>query len=261
MIILAVFNAARNAISFFILLIVCLGYGVVRPNLGSTMTRCKLLAVAHFLCGVLYAAGTMLTRPETAGLLVLVFVLPLSITMTIFYFWILNGLTDTVQALQTHKQDVKLKMYQRLWAILIISVLLLTGFFVLNSADYSHRFETQWQATHWQSRWFLLDGWLNLEYFVVFCAIAFLWRPTNKNERYGLQQLASDERDVVDIYDAEDEEEGGGGARVIPIQEGIRMRDIQQKPPEYDTPEGAFELGDDDDDESEHEGSAGGKTL
>lgn len=45
-------NAARNSISFFMLLIVCMGYGVVRPSLGATMLRVRILALVHFIFGV-----------------------------------------------------------------------------------------------------------------------------------------------------------------------------------------------------------------
>ncbi|RKP08531.1 transmembrane receptor, partial [Thamnocephalis sphaerospora] len=199
----SVMNAGRNTLSFFLLLIVSLGYGVVRPTLGSAMLHCKILAAVHFACGALYAAGTMLTTPETAGLLVLLFVLPLSITMTTFYFWIsfshiLNGLTNTMRLLETRKQHVKLTMYKRLWRILVFSVLLLGFFFIVNTASVAHQNDPEWVARRWRYRWFLLDGWLNVEYFIVFSLIAFFWRPTSENQRYGLQELPSNEQDADD---------------------------------------------------------------
>ena len=35
------------------LLIVCMGYGIVRPSLGSLMLRARLLAIVHFVFGVM----------------------------------------------------------------------------------------------------------------------------------------------------------------------------------------------------------------
>jgi hypothetical protein len=49
----AILNAARNSISLFMLLIVCLGYGIVRPDLGSVMLRARLLAIVHFVFGMM----------------------------------------------------------------------------------------------------------------------------------------------------------------------------------------------------------------
>lgn len=47
-----------------------------------------------------------------------------------------------------------------------------------------------------------MDGWLNILYFFVFVSILWLWRPTRNNERYGLQQLQSDEyEDAVDLQE------------------------------------------------------------
>ena len=51
LIVVAILDAGRNALSFFLLLIVALGLSVVRESLGSTMTKCQLLAVAHFIFG------------------------------------------------------------------------------------------------------------------------------------------------------------------------------------------------------------------
>ena len=50
MIIVAILNAGRNSFSFFLLLIVCMGYGVVKPSLGKTMWYVRALW-SHICCG------------------------------------------------------------------------------------------------------------------------------------------------------------------------------------------------------------------
>lgn len=47
----AILDAGRNALSFFMLLVVSLGLSVVRENLGKMMIRCQVLAGAHFVFG------------------------------------------------------------------------------------------------------------------------------------------------------------------------------------------------------------------
>ena len=49
--IVAILDAGRNALSFFMLLVVSLGLSVVKESLGPTMLRCQLLAAAHFVFG------------------------------------------------------------------------------------------------------------------------------------------------------------------------------------------------------------------
>ena len=49
--IVAILDAGRNALSFFMLLVVSLGLSVVRESLGRTTLRCQILAAAHFIFG------------------------------------------------------------------------------------------------------------------------------------------------------------------------------------------------------------------
>lgn len=65
--IVGILNAGRNSFSFFLLLIVCMGYGVVKHTLGKTMIRVRWLAAAHFLFGLVYSLTFLSITPETAG--------------------------------------------------------------------------------------------------------------------------------------------------------------------------------------------------
>lgn len=47
----AILEAGRNALSFFMLLVVSLGLSVVRESLGRTMLKCQILAGLHFVFG------------------------------------------------------------------------------------------------------------------------------------------------------------------------------------------------------------------
>lgn len=49
--VIAVLNAARNSLSFFLLLIVSMGLSVVTQSLGSVMTRIRILTAFHFVFG------------------------------------------------------------------------------------------------------------------------------------------------------------------------------------------------------------------
>jgi hypothetical protein len=197
---LSVLNAFRNAFTFFLLLIVCLGYGVVKPTLGSLMWKCRALAAAHFLFAVLYTVSSFLISPENAGPVVLLVVMPLALTMTTFYVWILSSLTNTIKYLDSHKQHVKANMYKNLWRILLGSIVVIFVFFFLNSLIFARESTLEFVTNHWQSRWFLLDGWLNVVYFVDFCLIAFIWRPTANNRRFAMStQLAQDESEAQEF--------------------------------------------------------------
>lgn len=67
MVVVAVLNSGRNSFSFFLLLIVCMGYGVVKPTLGRTMIWVRWLAGAHFIFGLIYSIASLTITPEHAG--------------------------------------------------------------------------------------------------------------------------------------------------------------------------------------------------
>jgi len=186
MIVVAVLNAFRNSFSFFLLLIVCMGYGVVKPSLGKTMTIVRWLAVAHFVFGVIYAVASLTIRPDDAGPLVLLVILPLSATLTAFYIWTLNSLNFTMKDLMERKQHVKAGMYKKLWWCILTSIMVIFGFFFVNSFTFASASTTDFAPLHWQTRWFVLDGWLNLVYLADVCFVAYMWRPTANNRRFAM---------------------------------------------------------------------------
>ena len=110
MVLVAILNAGRNSLSFFLLLIVCMGYGVVKPSLGKTMIYVRFLAIAHFIFGVIYAVASLSVTPDSAGPLVLLVILPLAGTLTAFYVWTLNSLNMTMKDLIDRKQNTKAMM-------------------------------------------------------------------------------------------------------------------------------------------------------
>ncbi|KAK8066103.1 hypothetical protein PG997_012850 [Apiospora hydei] len=213
LVVVAVLNAFRNSFSFFLLLIVCMGYGVVKPSLGKTMTYVRFLAIAHFVFGLIYAITSLLISPDTAGPLVLLVVLPLAGTLTAFYVWTLNSLNFTLKDLRERKQTVKEAMYKKLWWCILISILVIFGFFFFNSFSFASASDPDYVPFHWKSRWFILDGWLNLVYFADVAWVAYVWRPTANNRRFAMSdEIAQDEdggfefADVGNPDDSDDEE-------------------------------------------------------
>jgi hypothetical protein len=49
--VVSILNAARNSLSFFLLLIVSMGLSVVKQSLGSVMTKVRVLTGLHFVFG------------------------------------------------------------------------------------------------------------------------------------------------------------------------------------------------------------------
>ena len=186
LIVTAVLNAGRNSFSFFLLLITCMGYGVVKPTLGKTMIHVRILALTHFVFGVIYGIASLAITPDSAGPLVLLVIMPLAASLTAFYVWTLNSLSATLKDLVDRKQTVKAKMYRRLWWCILGSILVIFAFFFFNSFTFAQRSNRDFVPRRWKTRWFELEGWLNLVYLFDIGFVAYLWRPTANNRRFAM---------------------------------------------------------------------------
>ncbi|OMH82856.1 hypothetical protein AX774_g3651 [Zancudomyces culisetae] len=195
-ILMVVFSAARNSLAFFLLLVVCLGYGIVRPTLGSTMNQCLILLGLHFIAGCVY--GLVNTDRDDSEIDddSLFVVLPIMIFTMIFYVWSMHSVVATTRILETRRQSYKLSMYNKMWNLLFYSIIALFAFFAVNIANVAMMGDTNWTEKSWRFRWMLFDGWLNIHFLVVFCIFLWMWRPTENNHRYGIEQLMGDEGDA-----------------------------------------------------------------
>jgi len=191
LVVVSILSAFRNSFSFFLLLIVCMGYGVVKLSLGKTMIYVRWLAITHFVFGVIYSIASLSVTPENAGPLVLLVVLPLAATLTAFYVWTLNSLNFTLRDLVQRKQTVKASMYKKLWWCILTSIIVIFAFFFVNSWTFAGQSDEDFVPNHWSTRWFILDGWLNLIYFADVAFVAYVWRPTANNRRFAMSDEVS----------------------------------------------------------------------
>ncbi|KAL4948610.1 lung seven transmembrane receptor-domain-containing protein [Aspergillus filifer] len=232
MVIVAVLNAIRTSFSFFLLLIVCMGYGVVKPSLGKTMIYVRILGITHFVFACVYAVASLSITPEAAGILILLIELPLAATLTAFYVWTLSSLNATMKDLIDRKQKTKAMMYKRLWYCLLGSIIVLFGFIFINALAFASRTEADFLPDHWKSRWFVLDGWLSIVYLCDLAFIAYLWRPTANNRRFAMSdELAQDDDgfEIRSFNGALDEEDALGGLDEQSSSEP--RRDLSPVPP------------------------------
>lgn len=250
LIVVAILDAGRNALSFFLLLVVSLGLSVVRESLGRTMYKCQALAVAHFIFGVLYAIGIVeLELESTSAFVLLIFVIPLAFTLSGFLLWILYSLNATITQLAARKQRYKLRMFTWLYRILLMTVIVIAIFFVVSSLTFSGRLAEDYGARSWKVQWWLLDGWLALLYLVDFMAIGYLWRPSPNNRRLAMfDEIAQDEEDAED-YDMEALERRTDAMH--DDDDAATLVESNRIPHSMPRDEVVFEIGDEDD----HEGN------
>lgn len=292
MVFLSLLNSIKLTFAFFLLLCISLGYGVVVMKLPKKiMLRCKILAGCQFSASLgylinQYYIGNFLSVSSTAelsddalaGLLGLLPIIPITITLTVYYISILVSIKATTATLHKQRQIIKLQLYDNLFKIIFFSVLLTFGGLVLSSFIYLSMSTTEMMEEHWKGAFFLYDFWKSVVFFLVFMGIAWLWRPTETSYMLAIsQQLSTEETDEnyqqgteFELDDlslmSHDEEEGGANDFENDLDnDSFELDKETQKraPPSYanlhegtsvsaENPESntLFELGDDD---SDHE--------
>lgn len=137
--------------------------------------------------------------------------------MTAFYVWTLNSLNFTLKDLRERKQHAKEVMYKKLWWSILVTVIVIFAFFFFNSFTFASVNDPNFVPTHWKTRWFILDGWLNIVYLADVAWVAYVWRPTANNRRFAMSdEIAQDDDGNFEIGnigmpgDSEDEDEEAG---------------------------------------------------
>jgi hypothetical protein len=90
-------------------------------------------------------------------------------------------------------------MYKRLLWLLVFSVCSVLIIFIVNGTLLLFFDLKSMQQYYWKYKWISLEGLLQILYFVVFVGILLLWKPTEHNARYGLQQISQDEDEALDL--------------------------------------------------------------
>ncbi|ODV58017.1 uncharacterized protein ASCRUDRAFT_72882 [Ascoidea rubescens DSM 1968] len=176
---ISVLNAFKVTFSFYLLLLIALGMGVVYPNLDKKLLlKCKIFAAVHFILTVSYIIANYLSNPEDVSLWILLPMIPLAITFSIFYYLILNALNKTTAYLKAQKQTIKLQIYKKLFVTIFASLLILLLGLVVSSFVFIGMSTTELIEQHWKSRFLIIDFWPSLVYLIIYIVILFIWRPT-----------------------------------------------------------------------------------
>jgi len=202
-------STSKRTVSRLLVLIVSLGYGVVKANLGTTQQKVLLLGGCYFLFSFVFELTEQFERRDNTDVgedlstFSSTLVFPVALVDTCFYWWIFLALSRTISQLTARRQPVKLLMYRRFALFLIGSGLVSAFALVYQIFHLASVTPTQ----EWQEWWMPTAFW-HVMYLVLLIAIAVIWRPTSNNLRYAYVPLANkvsagggsssdDEEDVV----------------------------------------------------------------
>lgn len=174
-------------------------YLLCRATLGEKTKAVYTLTIIHLIFAVLNAWASVSGQSQN-GILILFTSVPISITYTIFFSWILNGISTTKESLAARKQRGKLGMYEQLTWILFsffgAAALFMIGAVVV-IISYNH--SQSWYAGHWNWLWFFSAGWPMFLNAAACLAIGWIFRPQTFNRSYGMNEVGDFPLDEDDL--------------------------------------------------------------
>ncbi|KAF3964169.1 hypothetical protein CMV_011515 [Castanea mollissima] len=188
------FGAVKRTVARLIMLMVSMGFGVVRPTLGGLTSKVIMLGATFFVASeVLELVENVGAISDLSGKARLFLVLPVAVLDAFFILWIFTSLSATLSKLQARRMVVKLDIYRKFTNALAVAVIVSVGWtcyeLYFKSIDvYNEK---------WQNAWIIPAFWQVLS-FSLLCVICSLWAPSQNSTRYTYSDDASEEFDRDD---------------------------------------------------------------
>ncbi|KAK9099564.1 hypothetical protein Syun_026609 [Stephania yunnanensis] len=185
------FGTIKRTISRVIILIVSMGYGVVRPTLGGLTKKVLMLGGTFFVASeVLEIVENVGAVNDLAGKARLFLVLPVAILDVFFILWIFTSLSTTFNKLQARRLMAKLEIYRKFTNALAVAVIVSVGWICYELYFKSRDVYNE----QWRRAWIIPAFWQVLS-FSLLCVICALWAPSQNSMRYSYSGDASEEFD------------------------------------------------------------------
>jgi len=208
----SLFHAAKDTVARVLVLVVSMGYGVVKPRLNrSTTTQIGGAAVIYLIFVTIYNINHIVPVPTETSMSMddqdtrraeskyaLIAIIPMSVMDAICLWWVFYALHHTMKILVLRQNHVKLELYQRFRLLLAFFAVAAIVYFIwtmANDYDVKHNHA-------WKNIWFE-EAFKHVLFTVVLIGIMVLWRPSMNNSRYAYATL---EMDLLDEDENEKEE-------------------------------------------------------
>ncbi|KAK9891573.1 hypothetical protein WA026_015531 [Henosepilachna vigintioctopunctata] len=199
-------SCAKRTLARMLVVIVSLGFGIVKPRLGATLHRVVGVGLLYFFLACSEAYLRIIHQKNDQSRDILVASVPLAVLDSAICWWIFSALVNTTRTLKLRRNEVKLSLYRHFTNTLIFS-LVASVFFMLYSIK-THRLVSCLSV--WKDLW-LDEAYWHILFSSLLLVIMILWRPTNNNQRYAF----------VPLLDTEDDEEE---AQLVNDAYGVKVR-------------------------------------
>jgi hypothetical protein len=183
-----VLGVLKRGVSRCLLVMVACGWGVIRDELGPIMKKINFLGGLYVVVALVHDIMTVVAYTEIQRMsqekeeelfdIVSILALVLALIDAIFYFWIIDAMSSTMEYLDGMKQTSKLMRYLRLRCILMFSILfavMWAVFCIVDSFDEG--------IVSLEAKW-VIDASMEMNYLFVLVVVSWLWRPQPNAKEY-----------------------------------------------------------------------------
>lgn len=203
-------SCAKRTLARMLVIIVSLGFGIVKPRLGPMLHRVVGTGGLYFVLAGVESYLRVMNIKSDPNNQILVASIPLAVLDSAICWWIFTSLVQTTRTLRLRRNMVKLTLYRHFTNTLIFAVLASVVFMLFSIK--THRLAKC--LTQWKDLWEDEAFW-HILFSLLLLVIMILWRPTNNNQRYAFTPLLDNPED-----EDEDDEEDQFVADVY----GVKMR-------------------------------------
>ncbi|KAG2457474.1 transmembrane protein 87A-like isoform X1 [Polypterus senegalus] len=207
-------SAVKRSLARILVIIVSLGYGIVKPRLGTTVHRLVAVGLLYLLFSSV--EGVLRVTENFYGTVALIANLSLSLIDSCVMWWIFMSLSQTIKLLKLRRNVVKLTLYQHFTNTLIFSVLASLIFFIWTTKE----FKLMDCHSGWRDLW-VDDAFWRLLFSTILLVIMVLFRPSANKQRFSYSPLI-DEDDEDDDSDVKE-------PMLNEAFEGMKMRGVKNE--------------------------------
>ncbi|KAM6202722.1 transmembrane protein 87A isoform 6-T6 [Rhynchocyon petersi] len=211
-------SAVKRSLARTLVIIVSLGYGIVKPRLGVTLHKVVVAGALYLLFSGM--EGVLRVTGYFSYALALIVNLALSTIDACIILWIsfnnalVIDLTQTMKLLKLRRNIVKLSLYRHFTNTLILAVAASIVFIIWTTM----KFRIVTCQSDWRELW-VDDAIWRLLFSMILFVIMVLWRPSANNQRFAFSPLSEEEE--------EDEQKE---PMLKESFEGMKMRSTKQEP-------------------------------
>ncbi|XP_023566955.1 transmembrane protein 87A isoform X1 [Octodon degus] len=181
-------SAVKRSLARTLVIIVSLGYGIVKPRLGVTLHKVVVAGALYLLFSGM--EGVLRVTGYFSYSLASILNLALSAVDACIILWIFISLTQTMKLLKLRRNIVKLSLYRHFTNTLILAVAASIVFIIWTTM----KFRIVTCQSDWRELW-VDDAIWRLLFSMILFVIMILWRPSANNQRFAFSPLSEEEED------------------------------------------------------------------